>query len=197
VVAAAYALVNQWNGWRGVTVWDPATAWDLRIPPWPPALAVYATHLLYFPLLPLTCPPGARAHEAAARTLQALGWVTLVSLACFFALPCEIHVRDAMRAAVTGSGWRPLYELTWQLDAPYNAWPSLHVSLTAVFAAWAARGRGALVGGALLVGWCALAASIVLTKQHFLLDLVSGSALGALAWALLAPGWRRLLDDQK
>lgn len=73
-----------------------------------------------------------------------------------------------------------LFEYTMHLvrtlDSPTNCFPSLHVALTSV-CAWALRKQGKLVSGVAIVWSAAIFVSTLTTKQHYLLDVVGGSAI--------------------
>ena len=70
-------------------------------------------------------------------------------------------------------------------DAPYNAFPSLHVSLSTTCAlTWL---RSQWPSRPLFVGWSLLvAASTVLIKQHYLADVIGGALLAAVCFAAVS-----------
>ncbi|MFZ2099457.1 MAG: phosphatase PAP2 family protein [Oricola sp.] len=77
------------------------------------------------------------------------------------------------------------------VNLTYNAFPSLHVALTVSIGIAMAREfrfAGRLV---LLVAVAAIAASTVLTKQHFVADAISGLVLAVVAMAVIFPMARR------
>src|SRR6185295_3228886 len=74
-----------------------------------------------------------------------------------------------------------------------NYLPSLHVAF-AFTAAAAFATRGGRAGAVLLFGWAiAVAASTLLTRQHFIVDVVAGIVLAFLCWRL-ATQWARRPD---
>lgn len=175
-----YALVVRLNAWRGTTVWSPVTALDRELPALPWTLPIYWTLYLYLPLYALTRPRDDGGRVALARMAQAQTVVGAISLAAFLALPCEVAIREQMRAVLdAGSGWRTAYELLWWIDAPWNAWPSLHVSSTWLVVR-AVRARNGRRNAWLVVAWIALVASTLTTKQHFVFDAATGLLLGEL-----------------
>ena len=76
----------------------------------------------------------------------------------------------------------------FQLDARWNAFPSLHVANPTLVALLALRERGtdALSIGLLLIA-LAIAASTLLVRQHYLLDVLGGMVL---AWVVFILLWR-------
>ncbi len=115
--------------------------------------------------------------------------VCAVGLGVFYAWPTRV---PPMSAYYVG---HPDFRLLRGIDAAGNACPSLHVA-SAVFAAlWFERvlpglglGRAARLASWL---WCALIVfSTMAVKQHVLVDVVCGAALG-LAGALPARGFAR------
>ena len=78
----------------------------------------------------------------------------------------------------------------YQADPPYNCFPSLHVahSFVSALACWRVhRGVGiAATFCAALVGL-----STLYTKQHYILDVLAGILLAAIAYVLFLRGHRR------
>jgi hypothetical protein len=80
--------------------------------------------------------------------------------------------------------------LLYAADPPYNCFPSLHVahsfvSALACYRVHRALGRGAVVGASLV------AASTLFSKQHYVLDVVAGTLLAALAYTLFLRSFPR------
>jgi fatty acid desaturase len=161
-------------------LWTPlkihAGRLDELVPLLPPAAFVYVTYLLLVPALILLARNRDRFNEVLAVTL-ACG---LLNALVFNLLPTEI----------AGRSWAPagsLLALVQRLDTPRCALPSGHVALPASIAAaavvlWRRGGedagfwrRAALI----LSSWTiALAASTLLTKQHFVPDVATGLGFG-------------------
>jgi len=76
-------------------------------------------------------------------------------------------------------------------DAPYNAWPSLHVLqslLTLLFVRWSFKQHERWNGPLAAAAWIAcilLCLSTVLIKQHFIFDAVISCVMVGVAW----PRW--------
>ena len=145
-----------------------------------PAAAVpYVTYLFLLPVLVLL----ARALPGFARVLTATIGCSLVNLTLCLAVPTRLAVRPM---APTGT----LLAFIQQVDTPFCVMPSGHVSVPVALAlaAWfTVRSTGQRHArrwrwlAALFSSWAVvLAASALLTKQHYLVDVLSGAALGGL-----------------
>lgn len=192
---AIYELALRVAALRGASAWDPATALDLAIPALPWTLLVYLTLYLYYPFAGLAAPRDDRGRLMLLAHAQAMLLLAATSAAFFLIFPARVHVRAEMEALRAEMPWwlDGLYGVLHTLDAPWNAWPSLHVSQSLLVVLtveeWLWRDRRDLRARLGRAGaWCAwllLAASILTTRQHFLFDLASGALAGALFWALL------------
>jgi len=185
VFFAAYFHVLR-NPWRPVTEM-PLTALDGWIPFQPAAFWAYVSLWVYVGIAPALLPTLAAGlrHAAWAAALCASG------LLCFWlwptAVPPSVHHLDQAMAGHAG------FALLRGVDAAGNACPSLHVA-SAVFSAMGIR-RVLAVAGApwplhginlawlLLIVW-----STVAIRQHVVLDVVAGAALG-LAFGLASARW--------
>lgn len=92
-----------------------------------------------------------------------------------------------IRPSPTGRDWlSAAVRHVYALDQPYNDFPSLHTSLSAIVAIlwWRVHRRT----GVAVVIWCGLiVASTVLIHQHYLADIAGGLAV---AWLAVAAGGR-------
>ena len=131
---------------------------------------------------------------------QALIVINLISYVVFILSPAEVYIRDvAVLEMENQTGLlKEMYEGMWVLDKPYNAWPSLHVTVATVMTLFAIRcwnGKPGLQWGIGLM--CVLMClSITTTKQHFAWDLITGWALVAAIWfAQIRPSLQRVEVD--
>jgi membrane-associated phospholipid phosphatase len=174
-----YLVVPQLSGRAPQT---PDLPLDHRIPQQPGWVLVYGSLYLFLILLPLFV---VREDDAIRRTLFAYLAVWITAYVCFFFYPTVAPRSDDR---VVGDGFA-----AWSLrflyasDPPYNCFPSLHVahSFVSAFASYRVhRGLGiAAAGGAFLVG-----ISTLFTRQHYVLDVVSGIGLAAVAAAVFLRG---------
>lgn len=165
----------------------PLTALDAWIPFQPAAFWAYVSLWVYVGIAPALLPTLAAGlrHAAWAAALCASG------LLCFWlwptAVPPSMHHLDQAMAGHAG------FALLRGVDAAGNACPSLHVA-SAVFSAMGIRRVLAAAGAPwalhvvnlvwlLLIVW-----STVAIRQHVVLDVVAGAALG-LAFGLPSARW--------
>jgi membrane-associated phospholipid phosphatase len=180
-----YNLVN-WSTWGRSTVLVIETPVDRAIPLVTPWIFVYslAYPCCLAPVFLVTIP---RLRVACfAYTLAIVS-----SLFTFTLMPVGILRPDPPPDAVGAA----LMQLTRTLDAPFNCFPSLHVSLdflAACFTGTQHRRHGAF----LLIMALVISVSTMFVKQHYFLDIVAGALLALLAFriAMKAPV-RRLLGD--
>lgn len=147
------------------------------------------TYLLIFPsaLLPLFV---VRCQRLFRRTAVAYAIVITVSLFCFAYFPVTssaLRADSAMLDLGRASGWA--VATLYSIDPPYNLFPSLHLSIAvlAAFAVWKAARR---YGAAAFVTLVVVAVSVCTVKQHVVLDVVGGGALGALVSFLILRPYR-------
>jgi membrane-associated phospholipid phosphatase len=81
-----------------------------------------------------------------------------------------------------------LVRLVYNLDKPYNCFPSLHTALTVIFSYfWLKEDifrRSKLLSAFLIVFSLSILASTVLIKQHYFIDILGGVVLAIFAtWA--------------
>ena len=161
----------------------PLTALDYWIPYFGPAIVPYATLWLYvsLPLAFLVRPWEFKSFGIGAALLSFLG------LGCFYLWPTAVPVV---------AGWTPeAASFLRNVDGPGNACPSLHVAFAVFSWVWLRRLIEDMGGStSIRVGnaaWCwAIILSTLAIRQHVVLDVVAGAALGA-AVAALNMDWLR------
>ncbi len=149
----------------------PVTALDRAVPYQPEFWGwIYLSQFLLTGGLPLLL----TTREGIRRYMTSLAVMSLVSFAVFLFLPTQ-----APRPLEPGA---PLsMRFIAFADGPLNAMPSLHAAFLVCMAglAWRMFGlRTLLVTG---VWGTAILYSTLATKQHYVLDLVAGGALGSVA----------------
>lgn len=155
----------------------PALALDRALPLQPAWAMVYATLYLFLIVLPVFV---VREQEHIRRTVGAYLTIWITAYVCFFAYP----TMASRPAEVIGKGFavwslRFLYEL----DPPYNCFPSLHVAHSFVSALTCYRVHR---GVGIVAGICAslVGLSTLFTKQHYILDVIAGILLASVAYAI-------------
>jgi membrane-associated phospholipid phosphatase len=185
-----YQTTLRLNVLRGVTVWNPSTRFDEMIPAvgWTifPYLGIYA----YGPFVVLLAPRTDRARCELLLICQAMLIITLISSVVFVVLPCEVHlVKQVPESILNQEGIGGiLFRVMRAVDRPYNAYPSLHISLTLclVLAASSVNWWSRSTNLAWWLVWISVVISVHTTKQHYIFDMLTGSVL---AWAV----WRYYL----
>ena len=165
----------------------PELALDRALPLVPSWALVYGALYLFLILLPIVV---VRQDELIRRTVYAYLLIWITSYVFFFV----VYPTAAPRPdRVSGEGFavwglRALYSS----DPPYNCFPSLHVAHSFVSALACSRVHGRL-GTIAVVSATLVALSTLLTKQHYVLDVVAGGVLAFVAYGLCL---RRYPSDQ-
>lgn len=141
--------------------------WELRIPLVPAMAWVYGSIALLM-LLPVF-----KLDDAELRRLAGQ-----VSLAILIA-GCVFLVYPAQTGYAAATELTPAMNAIRRIDLPYNLIPSLHVALSALIVLFVFR-RFRFPGRLLLAAWMlAMLASVLLTHQHHVADILGA---GALVW---------------
>lgn len=150
--------------------WRLYADWELAIPYWP------AMFLLYFSVVVLPCSVGWRVSDAAAvRTWERRMAAAVVGAGLMFLLlPAQLGY-----APVDAGAWQAWARFAHLVAGRHNLLPSLHVALSAVTLAtlWPGAGRGLRAG--LTLWFVLLVASVLLTHQHHVADVLAGWLLAA------------------
>ncbi len=151
---------------------------DRLIPLWPPSIVPYLLANLLFVALPIWAAIYAKPNEFEAYTISLL-FATAVSYVIYLVFPTfvtrpEISSRDIFSRAIV---------ILYQADRAYNAAPSGHTFYTLLSFLYLKRWKPKYE-----LAWLVFAVlvfiSTLLTGQHYVLDLMSGLVLGALAYAV-------------
>lgn len=147
---------------------------DHLIPYWPWTVSIYmSVYIMYL---------GAAALLSPLRYLRLLMAMLIVNFTSYIGfITLTSHYPRPSREAWMESAWSPVIDWMVAMDPPGNTFPSLHVS-SAVLLGLALRQSP---GGLLWTTWGGVIALSTLTiKQHFIWDVVGGTALamGAYWW---------------
>lgn len=169
--AVMYLGLGRWNASRPAQVlpWDPV--WSF------PRLSVFVVPYLsayVLPLLPLALlRDRAEYRRFAAVTAGAIA----VSAVVFVAWPLTIP-RESLGLV---SIFDRFLALQYEIDRPSNLFPSLHVSLSFLFALGVAHVRPRWRFW--MLTWATLiAVSTLFTRQHYLIDVIGGVLVAWGAW---------------
>lgn len=190
--ALPYGLINRFSAWRGANSFNFETTLDWNLPFLPWMVIPYYSYYLYFPLAAwVGAAPGIRHHGLLF--FQRMIVAAWVAFAIFLIFPVEIELRTQAYGAEGVFGL--LMDGLHEADAPYNAWPSIHVLLSILvvfFIRFIERQNQTWTAPKAVVAWTACAlliASTALIKQHYLFDGISGTALALVMWYLwIRPG---------
>jgi membrane-associated phospholipid phosphatase len=159
----------------------PEVAMDRVIPLVPAWALVYGMLYLFLIVLPVLV---VRQQEHVDQTVRAYLLIWITAYVCFLAYPTAA----SRPAEVLGESF-----MIWSLrflyssDPAFNCLPSLHVAHSFVSALTCLRvHRG--VGVAAILGAVLVAISTLFTKQHYVLDVVTGVLLACVACAIFL--WR-------
>jgi membrane-associated phospholipid phosphatase len=169
---------------RARPVHIPALALDRLLPLQPEWALVYGSLYLFLIVLPVFI---VREQEQIRRTVLAYLTIWITAFVVFLAYP----TMASRPAEVIGKGFavwclRFLYEL----DPPYNCFPSLHVAHSFVSALTCYRVHRRL-GIAAMVCASLVGLSTLFTKQHYILDVIAGILLAFAAYALFLRSYPR------
>ena len=171
--ASAYLGTAAWNAARPMATlaWDPVRSFPFVSAFVVPYLSAYA-----LPFLAAFSPLG----RAAYRRLAAVVAGTIAfSAACFVLWPLTIARPDLG----LGSSFDRLLAALYAADRPTDLFPSLHVSLSFLFALAVGRGRPRLRPWTL--AWATLiAVSTLFTRQHYVVDVIGGVVVAWIAWRI-------------
>ncbi len=187
ICAPTYLIPNHIMGSQGRTVLDPTTSLDLAIPFMAWTIVIYLSLFYFFYLLPIfSTPDDKRGRHEALIMSQSLILLFVISNIWFVICPAEIHIRSQALENVDTMHpvFLAMFEGLWFMDEPYNAWPSLHVSSAGLFTFFAIRWWKGKPNRQWAVGiwWVLLSLSILTTKQHFILDMVTGALILVPLW---------------
>jgi membrane-associated phospholipid phosphatase len=162
---------------RDRPTYAPEITLDRALPLQPGWMLVYGSLYVFVVLLPLLT---VRDQELSRRAMQAYLLVMVVSYVGFLLYPTAAP----RPAEVPGDGFAAWsLRLAYELDPPYNCFPSLHVAYAYVSALTCYRiHRGVGVAAAV---WAALiGVSTLYTKQHYVVDVIAGALAAYVAYLL-------------
>lgn len=162
----------------------PELALDRLLPLMPVWALVYGALYGFLIVLPVFV---IQQEELIRRTVWAYLTVWIVAYAIFLLYPTVASRGDT----VEGSGFAAWgLRFLYQADPPYNCFPSLHVahSFVSALACWRVHRT---LGAIALTCAVLVALSTLLTKQHYIADIVAGMFLAFAAYALFLRGYAR------
>ena len=155
---------------------SPALFIDRLIPFVPPTVWIYYTQFFFLPASVWTL----KTTNNAGRTLYSMALASAVSFCVFVLYPTTLPRPLIHSGDLTAVAFRLLYSI----DSDSNCVPSLHVALACLGA------RGMMEentrAGAFGVVWAGLISiSTMTTKQHYLVDVISGACVAVVCFSLV------------
>ena len=156
--------------------WALSLPVDKSIPLYPPALVPYLLGSILFVGFPIWAAVHSKTTEFEAYVLSFLT-ATLISYIAYLALPTYV-----LRPEITSQDYfSKAIALLYQNDYPHNAAPSGHTFYTLISFLYIRRWRPKLQIVSLIVA-ILIITSTLLTKQHYVLDMITGLILGFMAY---------------
>lgn len=187
VIVGGFAALGAWNARRaasGLVFSTLALPWDEAIPRQPGWAFVY---VLFYPALLLPFAFRSFRQDLNVFSRVSAGYLLqLLACAPMFLMPIRVW-----HDPVSGSGLAvELLRLIYAVDEGFNVFPSMHVSYVSYLAC-----VGVKLGGRRMIlplwGFTALImASTLLVKQHYIVDLPAGLALGVATHLLVFRGFQ-------
>lgn len=176
----------QFYFWAQRQRWFPARTLETRLdskisydPRW-----VWVYSGLYYPMIILVA-LSASSWKDYAYIVGSFLCLLAVQMCFFLFMPVEIPAswRQRWRGRWEGTRSQQFLDVVWSFDKLRNSMPSMHVSVATmvdltIWARWPTLGH---IGALFPV---LIAASALKTKQHYVVDVVPGAALGALIFFL-------------
>lgn len=144
-----------------------------------PRLSVFVVPYFSAYALPILLLVTMREEKKWRRLALVVVGVIAASAAAFMIVPLTIVRPPIADASLSGRLLGALYAV----DAPTNLFPSLHVSLSSLFALAVAKERPHWK--CRLLAWAALiAVSTLFIRQHYVIDVLAGALLAWIAWRI-------------
>lgn len=156
-------------------------AWELSMPYWPAAYPVYFSVFA----LPFVLLRTARSAATIRRWERAMVVAIVVAGVFFVALPAQ-----PAYAPADAAGWRGWALLAQLVTGRHNLLPSLHVALAGLTVCTASRGLGRAARWLLWAWYAMLVASVLVTHQHHVADVIAGLVLAAVVQRTVGSGRR-------
>jgi len=110
----------------------------------------------------------------------------VVSIFLYVLVPCRI---DRYEEFIPYSIQGYLLAAFQRISKPFNSFPSMHVSFC-LFSALSIWGFGSRSEGFLMIAWAVMVAlSALLTRQHYVIEVLTGAVLGAGAYLFIWTLW--------
>ena len=181
-----YIGINQISQFRNYSLFDPSLSIDTWMPFVPWMILIYFSLYLYYPLSAWYGIGDDRRVREMFVFHQGMFTVSACIYLIFLVAPVEVHLREQItQQELQGTGLlSTFYSMLHLGDAPYNAWPSLHVVqsflILKVLERWNVWSHKIQILA--WFAWFLMMISIMTTKQHFFFDLITGLLTAIYSW---------------
>lgn len=172
---ALYLNTNHLNHWGPWSV--PMFDFEKAIPFLPRAIYLYMTAFLMVPLAVFLT-----GRKDLGKTIAGFVGIMLICAIIFVLLPTA-YPRPDLLPVNTGWFTQHLYNILTFIDTPKNCIPSQHAA-ACIFASLALYHRRKALGFFFTFWTIAILISTLYLKQHYLLDIIAGTILGALVYLI-------------
>lgn len=179
LLSALFLVVYPATNWITSQRGDVGTwyfSWELAIPFVPWLIAPYMSIDFFFVAAPFLCADRRELAILARRIIFAI----LAAATCFLLVPLRVAFEKPEVDGILGLIFRTFLDF----DKPHNLVPSLHITLQMILLDVYARRTRGLLRGAIIVWFCLIGLSTVLTYQHHVMDVVGGLVLAAYCFYL-------------
>ncbi len=174
----AHSMTNKYASQAGRRLYSTRTVLDEATPFVPNAAIIYFSGFVLGNMAYLLLGWSDRFPHIAI----GYGAQFLVSISLYMLYPCQMDRHENI-APSTVSGY--LLATFQRLSKPFNAFPSMHVSYSLFSALVVSSSYSWGAGLAMIAGAILVALSALLTRQHHMVDVLAGAALGAGAFLLV------------
>lgn len=163
---AGYLVINRFNDYRD-RYYDVSLWFEKDIPFVPSMILIYSLVFVLIVVLFLVIDNMPDFWDICARFLI----MTMICFAIFIVYPVRMYFRPEIPA---GGDWiNAMVGFYFWLDKPYNLFPSMHLSAS-FFSAFYCLKKGLVLGWTAMGMAVVVGISVVLLKQHYILDVVAG-----------------------
>lgn len=101
--------------------------------------------------------------------------MSLLCFIIFLIFPVRMNLRPEV--SMTNNWITEIVRFYFWIDHPYNLFPSMHLSAS-FFSAFYCMRRGPVIGSITMIMAIIVSVSVVLLKQHYIMDVVAGFIVG-------------------
>ncbi len=165
-----YIGINRLNGFRN-HYYDVSLWFEKDIPFVPSAIIGYSFVFVLVAIMFLVIDNMPDFWDMCVRFLS----MTLLCFAIFLIFPVRMDLRPEV--TMTSDWITEAVCFYFWIDHPYNLFPSMHLSAS-FFSAFYCMRKGRIIGWITMIMATIVGVSVVLLKQHYIMDIVAGFIVG-------------------